>query len=121
VDADGSRDASPTNEASGDASETSQDDVLTPSSLDAHERCICEFEALKAESKRVQNELKRLDKAVADGAVAKSVASVRRVALATASKLAREKRACLLPAVRLAAAALGEYRSDMATSVASGW
>jgi hypothetical protein len=121
VDADGSRDASPTNEASGDASETSQDDVLTPSSLDAHERCICEFEALKAESKRVQNELKRLDKAVADGAVATSVASVRRVALATASKLAREKRACLLPAVRAAAAALGEYRSDMATSVASGW
>jgi protein SFI1 len=101
VSADGSRDASPTNEASGDASETSQEDVLTPSSLDAHERCICEFEALKAESKRVQNELKRLDKAVADGAVAKSVASVRRVALATASKLAREKRACLLPAVRL--------------------
>jgi hypothetical protein len=26
-----------------------------------------------------------------------------------------------LPAVRAAAAALGEYRSDMATSVASGW
>jgi hypothetical protein len=121
VDADGSRDASPTNEASGDASETSQEDVLTPSSLDAHERCICEFEALKAESKRVQNELKRLDASVADGAVAKSVASVRRVALATAAKLAREKRSALLPAVRLAAAALGEYRSDMATSVASGW
>lgn len=121
VSADGSRDASTTNEASGDASETSQEDVLSPSSLDAHERCICEFEALKAESKRVQNELKRLDASVADGAVATSVASVRRVALATASKLAREKRALLLPAVRLAAAALGEYRSDMATSVASGW
>jgi hypothetical protein len=121
VSADGSRDASTTNEASGDASETPTEDVLTPSSLDAHERCICEFEALKAESKRVQNELKRLDASVADGAVATSVASVRRAALATAAKLAREKRACLLPAVRLAAAALGEYRSDMATSVASGW
>ncbi len=121
VSADGSRDASTTNEASGDASETPTEDVLTPSSLDAHERCICEFEALKAESKRVQDELKRLDASVADGAVAMSVASVRRAALATAAKLAREKRACLLPAVRLAAAALGEYRSDMATSVASGW
>ena len=40
---------------------------------------------------------------------------------ATAARLAREKRAALLPAVRAAAAALGEYRSDMATSVASGW
>ena len=104
-----------------DVSDITQEDVLSPSSLDAHERCICEFEALKAESARVRDELNRLDASVADGAVAKSVASVRRAALATAARLAREKRAALLPAVRAAAAALGEYRSDMATSVASGW
>ena len=104
-----------------DASDMTQEDVLSPSSLDAHERCICEFEALKAESARVRDELKQLDASVADGAVSKSVASVRRAALATAARLAREKRAALLPAVRAAAAALGEYRSDMATSVASGW
>ena len=38
-----------------------------------------------------------------------------------AAQATRRRRAALLPAVRAAAAALGEYRSDMATSVASGW
>ena len=41
--------------------------------------------------------------------------------MTSAAQCLRRRRAALLPAVRAAAAALGEYRSDLATSVASGW
>ena len=96
-------------------------DALSPARLDAHERCICEFEALKAESARIRDALKEVDASLASNAITECVASVRKASLTTAAQATRRRRAALLPAVRAAAAALGEYRSDMATSVASGW
>ena len=96
-------------------------DALSPARLDAHERCICEFEALKAESARIRDALKEVDASLASNAITECVASVRTASLTTAAQATRRRRAALLPAVRAAAAALGEYRSDMATSVASGW
>ena len=95
--------------------------LLSPARLDAHERCICEFEALKAESARIRDALAEVDASLASDAITECVASVRTASLTTAAQATRRRRAALLPAVRAAAAALGEYRSDMATSVASGW
>ena len=96
--------------------------LLSPARLlDAHERCICEFEALKAESARIRDALAETDASLASNAITECVASVRKASLTTAAQATRRRRAELLPAVRAAAAALGEYRSDMATSVASGW
>ena len=97
------------------------DALLSPARLDAHERCICEFEALKAESARIRDALAEVDASLASDAITECVASVRTASLTTAAQATRRRRAALLPAVRAAAAALGEYRSDMATSVASGW
>ena len=95
--------------------------MFSAAHLDAHERCICEFEALKAEAARVRVALEEVDASLASNAITECVASVRRASLTSAAQCVRRRRAALLPAVRAAAAALGEYRSDLATSVASGW
>ena len=75
-------------------------DALSPARLDAHERCICEFEALKAESARIRDALKEVDASLASNAITECVASVRTASLTTAAQATRRRGAALLPAVR---------------------
>ena len=96
--------------------------TLTPAKLREYESVIVEFEALRSEAARLRRDADALaprDGASTDDAAAMAAAARRRVLAAAAAHL-RRRRAELLPAVRAAAAALGEARDDLA-SVASGF
>ena len=103
---------------------------LTPERLREYETAIAEYEALRAEAARLRAEAAALadppppeeeeeeeEEEEAGAAVARAA---RRRVLAAAAAHLRARRAELLPAVRAAAAALGEARSDLA-SVASAF
>ena len=95
---------------------------VTPAKLREYESVIVEFEALRSEAARLRRDADALaprDGASTDDAAAMAAAARRRVLAAAAAHL-RRRRAELLPAVRAAAAALGEARDDLA-SVASGF
>ena len=87
--------------ASATSSATSSASVMTPEDLKRHESVIVEHEALRAESARLATEARGID---GDG----PEDDARRRALEAAASHLRQRRRELLPAVRAAAAALGE-------------
>jgi DNA-binding IclR family transcriptional regulator len=94
---------------------------MTVEVLNAHEAIIREFEALREESRKLREEARVLDVSSKKHGGSEIAAGIRKAALEAACAFVRERRAALLPSVRAAALALGEYRSDAATSAASGW
>ena len=111
-----------TSRASEPSSFSSAAVCVTPAKLREYESVIVEFEALRSEAARLRRDADALaprDGASTDDAAAMAAAARRRVLAAAAAHL-RRRRAELLPAVRAAAAALGEARDDLA-SVASGF
>ena len=80
---------------------SSTSSVITAEDLKRHERVIVEHEALRTESSRLAAEARSI---VGDGAEV----DARRRALEAAASHLRQRRRDMLPAVRAAAAALGE-------------
>ena len=80
---------------------SSTSSVITAEDLKRHERVIVEHEALRTESSRLAAEARSI---VGDGAEV----DARRRALEAAASHLRQRRREMLPAVRAAAAALGE-------------
>jgi hypothetical protein len=93
---------------------------FTPEALDKHERLISEYESLKAESDALRKSLVAIDKRLADGQISRIAGDIKKELVQAACVLLTNKRKALLPLVRKAAFALGEARSDLASTVA-GW
>ena len=93
---------------------------FTPEALDKHERLISEYESLKAESDALRKSLVAIDKRLADGQISQIAGDIKKELVQAACVLLTNKRKALLPLVRKAAFALGEARSDLASTVA-GW
>tara|TARA_B110000977_G_scaffold176156_1_gene231541 strand:- start:1300 stop:4776 length:3477 start_codon:yes stop_codon:yes gene_type:complete len=91
---------------------------FTPQTLDRHESIIAEYETLKAESVKLKGDLMDIDQLLHDGEISEIQAATKKGTIHAAAAHVRYRRAALLPAVRQAAFALGEARSDLASTAA---